>query len=57
MSARLCGAAAVFWPDVEGCDAVCDLPDGHEPANVHEDPILGEWNHEDLTTMKDGELL
>lgn len=38
-----CGARTVFWPDVEACEAECSLPADHEPANVHEDEILGEW--------------
>lgn len=46
----LCGARTVFWPDVEGCDAECFLPRGHEPANIHEDEILDEWNEEDMLT-------
>jgi hypothetical protein len=46
----LCGARTVFWPDVEACDAECHLPAGHEPADVHEDPILGEWTEDELVT-------
>lgn len=46
----LCGATAVLWPDDEACDAECILPAGHEPADVHEDEILGEWSEDDLST-------
>jgi hypothetical protein len=46
----LCGATAVFWPEDEACDAECIRPLGHEPANVHEDENLGEWNEDDLIT-------
>ena len=49
-AAERCGATAVFWPEVEACDAECMLPRGHEPADVHKDEILGEWREEDLTT-------
>lgn len=48
---QLCGARTVFWPDVEAIDAVCIRPRGHEPANIHEDEILGEWNEEELLTF------
>jgi hypothetical protein len=48
--AERCGATAVFWPEVEACEAECILPYGHEPADVHKDEILGEWCEEDLTT-------
>lgn len=47
---RPCGATAVFWPDDEACDAECMLPVGHEPADVHEDAILGEWAEDDVPT-------
>lgn len=46
----LCGARTVFWPDVEAIDAKCIRPRGHEPANIHEDEILGEWNEDELLT-------
>lgn len=36
-----CGETAVFWPDVEACDAVCSLYRGH--AGPHEDLVLGWW--------------
>jgi hypothetical protein len=36
-----CGETAVFWPDVEACDAVCVRPTGHD--GDHEDEILGPW--------------
>ncbi|MDJ0345691.1 hypothetical protein QMK19_34210 [Streptomyces sp. H10-C2] len=45
-----CGATTVFWPDDEACDAVCVLLPGHEPADVHEDQILGEWTEDDMVT-------
>jgi hypothetical protein len=45
-----CGATATFWPDVEACEAVCIRPEGHDPADVHEDEILGEWTEDELTT-------
>ena len=38
-----CGETFVFWPDAEACEAVCFLDQGHEPDDVHEDEILGEW--------------
>lgn len=41
-----CKATTVFWPEVEACDATCDKPKGHEPANIHEDRILGEWDED-----------
>lgn len=47
---EVCRARAVFWPDDEACDAECLLPRGHEPAEIHEDEILGEWNEEDMYT-------
>jgi hypothetical protein len=49
---ELCGAQTVFWPDVEACEAECILPVGHEPADVHEDEILGAWREEELTTYR-----
>jgi hypothetical protein len=49
-TAELCGATTVFWPDVEACDAECILPRGHEPADVHEDEILGTWSEDELST-------
>lgn len=50
-----CGATAVFWPDDEACEAVCFLPPVHEPADRHEDEILGEWTEDDLpTSRRDG---
>ncbi|WP_225811318.1 hypothetical protein [Streptomyces spinosus] len=45
-----CGARTTFWPDVEAIDAECFLPRGHEPAQVHEDEALGEWNEDELVT-------
>ena len=47
---ELCGATATFWPDVEACEAECILPPGHEPADVHEDEILGQWSEDELPT-------
>lgn len=47
---KTCGARTTFWPDVEACDAECIRPRDHEPANIHEDEILGEWNEDELTT-------
>lgn len=47
---HLCGARAVFWPDDEACEAVCSLPAGHEPADIHEDHILGVWKESELPT-------
>lgn len=47
-AADKCGARTVFWPDEEACDAVCYLPEDHEPAHIHQDEILGEWNEEDM---------
>ena len=46
----ICGAEAVFWPDEEACGAVCIKPAGHQPPDVHEDKILGEWDESDLLT-------
>lgn len=46
----LCGASTIFWPDVEACEAECVLPRDHEPADVHEDEILGQWSEDDLPT-------
>lgn len=37
-----CGEGKIFWPDVEACEAVCGLGEGHD--GPHEDPILGEWD-------------
>ena len=48
MSKDLCGATTVFWPDVEACDAVCILAKGHQPANIHKDEVLGEWDEDDV---------
>jgi hypothetical protein len=48
--APACGATTVFWPDDEACDAVCALPSGHQPAQVHEDDALGAWNENDMPT-------
>jgi len=45
-----CRARTVFWPDDEACDAECSPPRGHEPVEIHEDEILGEWNEEDMYT-------
>lgn len=50
VSARTCGARAVFWPDVEACDAECSLPAGHQPPDEHEDDILGRWTEDSLLT-------
>jgi hypothetical protein len=50
-----CGATAVFWPDVEACGAECIRPAGHEPADVHEDAILGEWTEDELPTHPRGD--
>lgn len=51
-----CGATATFWPDDEACDVECILPVGHQPADVHEDDILGTWSEDDLpTTIPDRE--
>lgn len=47
---ELCGARAVFWPDDEACDAECILSRGHQPADVHQDEILGLWSEDELTT-------
>lgn len=49
---ELCGATTVFWPEVEACDAECILPRGHEPADVHQDEILGRWSEDELTTHR-----
>lgn len=49
-SGETCQARTVFWPDVEACDAECSLPRGHEPAEIHKDETLGEWNEEDMYT-------
>lgn len=49
-TADSCGAKAVFWPDVEACEAECVKPRGHEPFDVHEDEILGEWHEDDVDT-------
>lgn len=47
-----CGERTVFWPDAEACDAECALPRHHDPENVHEGEILGEWHEDDqLTTL------
>jgi hypothetical protein len=56
-SAEQCGARAVFWPDVEACDAECIRPKDHG-GTVHEDEILGEWDEDDLVTTfpRDGDL-
>ncbi|MFJ2568989.1 hypothetical protein ACIOYT_01020 [Streptomyces halstedii] len=54
-TAPKCGARTVFWPDVEAIDAECIRPRGHEPANIHEDEILGEWNEDDLLTFEANE--
>jgi hypothetical protein len=45
-----CGATAVFWPEAEGCEAECIRPRGHQPPDVHEDEILGQWTEDDLPT-------
>lgn len=45
-----CGARTVFWPDDEQCDAECCLPPGHQPANIHSDEILEEWDEDVLNT-------
>lgn len=54
-TAPKCGARTVFWPDVEAIDAKCIRSQGHEPANIHEDEILGEWNEDDLLTFEANE--
>ena len=46
-----CGATTVFWPDVECCEAECELARGHNPSDVHRDEILGEWCEDDMLTM------
>lgn len=48
----LCGARTVFWPDVEQCEAECMLPARHEPADEHQDEILGEWTEDELWTTR-----
>lgn len=45
-----CGATATFWPDVEACEAECIRPENHQPEDVHEDEILGEWTEDELNT-------
>ncbi|MFE9448312.1 hypothetical protein [Streptomyces sp. NPDC006739] len=49
-AAERCGAQATFWPDDEACEAECIRPPGHEPADVHEDEILGQWTEDELPT-------
>lgn len=49
-----CGAATVFWPDDEACDAVCVLPAWH-PGTQHLDEVLGWWDENELTTTRPGE--
>lgn len=49
---QMCGATAVFWPGVEACEAVCILPGGHQPPDIHEDEILGEWTEDELSTTR-----
>nr|MDT0658046.1 hypothetical protein [Micromonospora sp. DSM 115978] len=49
---NLCGAQAIFWPDVEACEAECIRPTGHD--GPHEDEILGEWSEDDLPTHHPG---
>jgi len=48
MTRETCGAATVFWPDVEGCEAVCFLP--LHDGTIHQDEILGEWDTDDMYT-------
>lgn len=50
MTEQICGATAIFWPEDEACEAECYLAPGHQPANVHEDKILGEWDEDELIT-------
>jgi hypothetical protein len=47
---EICGARTVFWPDDEACEAECCLSKGHEPVDVHEDRILGEWSEDEMVT-------
>jgi len=47
-----CGARTIFWPDVEACEAECILPAGHQPSDVHEDDVLGEWSENELPTWR-----
>ena len=44
-----CGATAVFWPDDEGCEAVCSWPRGYG-GTKHMDETLGSWDEAELTT-------
>lgn len=48
MTRETCGATAVFWPDMEACEAECFL--APHQGIVHEDEILGEWSEDDLVT-------
>ncbi|HEY9367553.1 hypothetical protein [Streptomyces sp.] len=43
-----CAARAIFWPDVEACEAECIRPRGH--GGAHEDDVLGEWTDDELPT-------
>ena len=49
-----CGATTVFWPDDEGCDAVCVWPRGHGGTR-HQDEALGGWDEGELTTSHPSE--
>ena len=49
---QACGATTMFWPDDEAIDAVCILPSGHQPDDVHEDETLGTWREYDLLTWR-----
>jgi hypothetical protein len=44
-----CGATAVFWPDDEGCEAVCSWPRGYG-GTKHMDETLGSWDESELAT-------
>lgn len=46
MAEQKCAVTAKFF-DSEGCEAECVLPAGH-PGHVHEDPVLGEWDEDEV---------
>lgn len=53
----LCGATAVWWQDAgdDGVDSECAWPRGHQPAKIHFDEVLGEWDEDELPTNNPNE--
>jgi hypothetical protein len=46
-----CGARAVLAAGTENAtEVVCSLPDGHRPADVHQDQHAGPWSEDEVET-------